>query len=48
VWVQSTAWWGNPMIEVATNGEWYQDVGMASALPTTGFIILPFQTLSTI
>ena len=48
VWVENTSWWGNPMIEVATNGEWYQDTGMASILPTTGFIILPFNTLSTI
>ena len=48
VWVENTSWWGNPLIEVTTNGTWYQDTAMSSIFPTTGFIILPCNTVSTV
>ena len=48
VWVQNTSWWGNPLIEVTTAGSWYQDTSMSSVLATTGFVVLPFNTVSTV
>jgi hypothetical protein len=43
VWVQNTAFWGAPLIEVSTNGTWYHNTAMSATLPTTGFIQLPFR-----
>ena len=40
VWVQSTSWWGQPLVEVSTNGTWYQSLAMTSALPNTGWVRL--------
>jgi hypothetical protein len=40
IWVQNTSWWGNPLIEVSTNGTWYQNTAMTTALPNTGWVRL--------
>ena len=48
VWVENTAWWGNPMIEVSTNGTWYQDTAVSQFMPSTGYVRLPFYTVSAI
>jgi hypothetical protein len=45
VWIENTAWWGTPVIEVLTNGSWYQDTAMSQFLPTTGWVVLPFNTI---
>ena len=46
-WVENTAWWGNPMIDVATNGTWYQDTAVSQFMPSTGYVRLPFNTVLT-
>ena len=42
VWVQNTAYWGRPLIEVSTNGLYYRDgfLLVSTALPNTGWIRL--------
>jgi hypothetical protein len=42
VWVQNTAWWGQPLLEVSTNGVYYRDGFLYSSptLPNTGWIRL--------
>jgi hypothetical protein len=32
IWVQNTAYWGTPLIEVMTNGDWSQDMAMLAIL----------------
>ena len=46
IWIQNTAWWGNPLIEVSTNGSWYQDTNMSSNLPNTGWVTLQMKRIS--
>jgi hypothetical protein len=48
VWVQNTAYWGKPMITVDTNGTWYAQPAMSATLPNTGWVVLPFNTVSTV
>ena len=48
VWIENTAWWGTPVIEVLTNGSWYQETAMSQFLPNTGWVVLPFNSVSTI
>ena len=47
VWVQSTAYWGIPMITVNTNGMWFPRGDKSATLPNTGYITLPY-TVSTV
>jgi hypothetical protein len=48
VWIENSSWWGTPVIEVLTSGTWYQETAMSQFLPTTGWVVLPFNTISTI
>jgi len=48
VWVENTGFWGKPMITVDTNGTWTSQPIMSASLPSTGWIILPFNSVSTI
>ena len=36
------------MIEVVTNGTWYQDTAVSQFMPSTGFLKLPINTISTV
>jgi hypothetical protein len=33
VWIENSAWWGTPVIEVLTNGTWYPETAMSQFLP---------------
>jgi hypothetical protein len=44
IWVRSTAYWGQPIVEVVTNGTWEQSTAQSTQLPSTGWVVLPFQT----
>ena len=48
VWVESTPYWGTPMITVQTNGMWFTRSDKSATLPNTGYITLPFNTISTV
>jgi hypothetical protein len=48
VWVNNTAYWGTPMVEASTNGDWFQNQAVSATLPNTGWITLPQKTISMI
>jgi len=48
VWIENSSWWGTPAIEVLTSDTWYQETAMSQFLPTTGWVVLPFNSISTI
>jgi hypothetical protein len=43
VWVENTAYWGNPLIEVLTNGTWTNSHAVSTMLPYTGWLKLSRQ-----
>jgi hypothetical protein len=43
IWVRSTAYWGQPIVEVVTNGTWEQSTAQSTQLPSDrlGCITIP-------
>jgi hypothetical protein len=46
IWVKNTAYWGTPMVEVSTTGDWFQNQASSETLPNTGWVTLPLRTIT--